>query len=601
MTSYFAASCLLHDAVAADYPPSSDRELLPGAPTAAAHGLAAQQSDDRKLLRLKQKAAHELTRQKLDLVTSQNPWLASAGQVTHQSANYSASLSRDSQQLIRALRNASVHGLDPDSYGLSKILRTVRALSGLEQPSMWNGHLLHTSQVSDSQRLRELLSAQMDHAFVRLATHLGQGVVDALSTQRGLFREVPKVNSEHLLESVWSGQKSAMQALKSVTPAQAEYRRLTTRMRDLLTERAAGIERPVIGHHDTLSVSMSHGDVMAVKHRLMETGELPSSTVLSPLFDADLKAALRQFQQRHGLEPDGAVSMLTRTALNLSIDDEIRAVALSLERWRWMPRDLGQRHLYINIPDYRVVFHDGPEKRMSMVAVVGSVEHQTPTFSRDMSYIEFNPTWTVPSSITNEELIPKERDQPGYLMSRQFDFLKRVNDQLVVVPPEMVTADDLRREPFAYTLRQRSGAMNDLGRMKFMMPNPHAIYLHDTLAKKHFFLNERAYSHGCIRLSDPDGMAKLLMTEDGYSPDDIRQALQNPRTHRVPIRVPIPTHLTYMTTWIDADGILQRRPDIYQHDAALMNALQSSDSLLSTLNQPTASLDGPGLVARGEI
>ncbi len=165
----------------------------------------------------------------------------------------------------------------------------------------------------------------------------------------------------------------------------------------------------------------------------------------------------------------------------------------------------------------------------------------------------------------------------------------------------MVTSDDFQSEPFPYTLRQRSGPMNDLGRMKFMMPNPYAIYLHDTPAKKHFFLNDRAYSHGCIRLSDPDGMATFLMTEDGYSPADIRQALRNPRTHRIQLRAPIPTHLTYMTTWIDTNGSLQRRGDIYQHDTALLNALQAGDTLVSTLNQPTASLTDPALPVRGKI
>ena len=134
-----------------------------------------------------------------------------------------------------------------------------------------------------------------------------------------------------------------------------------------------------------------------------------------------------------------------------------------------------------------------------------------------------------------------------------------------------------------------------------MMPNPYAIYLHDTQAKRHFALTERAFSHGCIRLSDPDALARLLMAEDGYSSSAIRKALQAPQTHRIRIRHQIPTHLTYMTTWIDDAGTLQRRPDIYEHDAALTIALQASDTLLSTLNPPTASFTDPPLPARGKI
>lgn len=526
-----------------------------------------------------------------------SPWLVKEAWMTDQPLE----LSENSRQLIRAIRNASVHGLNPDSYGLAEIMVTIEALSETGSAVLPGERVQGPATGQSDAQVSKSLSNQMDRAFTHLATHLGQGVVDARSTQLELFRDAPTVNTADLLESVRKGQQNAMQALESVTPTHSEYQRLTGRMRNLLTERAAGIERPVIRTYTNLTESMNHPDVMVVKHRLMDTGELPPDTALTPAFDGELKAALRRFQQRNGLEPDGDVGSRTRRALNLSIDDEIRAVALSLERWRWMPRELGQKHLYINIPDYRVEFREAMETRMTMVAVVGAKDHQTPAFTRDMSYIEFNPTWTVPSTITNEELIPREREQPGYLASRQFDFLAYVDGQLEVVSPSMVTAEVLQSEPFPYTLRQRSGPMNDLGRMKFMMPNPYAIYLHDTQAKKHFFLNERAYSHGCIRLSDPNGMATLLMTEDGYSPADISRALKNPDTHRVQLRAPIPTHLTYMTTWVDASGSLQRRADIYQHDTILLNALQAAGTLLSTLNQATASLEPQSLPIRGQI
>lgn len=521
---------------------------------------------------------------------AQSPWLVEAGQLTHRSVSPSAPLSENSRQLINAIRNAQVHGLNPERYGLSQIMIASDALSDVAAPLPSSENLPATASLLDMAHLRTVFSTRMDQAFVQLASHLGEGVVDARATQRDLYRDAPTVNTGHLLESVRSARQTATQALESVTPLHAEYQRLTHRMRNLLTERAAGIERPVIGDNDTLSVAMSHADVMDIKHRLIESGELPPGTVTTPYFDTVLASALRQFQRRHGLEPDGTVGRQTREALNLSIDDEIRAVALSLERWRWMPRQLGDKHLYINIPDYRVVFRDGADTRLSMVAVVGAVDHQTPTFSRDMSYMEFNPTWTVPQSIANAELIPKEREQPGYLRSRQFDYLKRVGNRLVRVPPDTVSAADFLSKPFPYTLQQRGGGLNDLGRIKFMMPNPYAIYLHDTPSKHHFSLAERAFSHGCIRLSDPDAMASLLMREDGNSPERIRKALQASNTHRIALRTHIPTHLTYMTTWIDDAGTLQRRGDIYQHDSALMSALQASDTLLATLNQPTASL-----------
>jgi len=195
--------------------------------------------------------------------------------------------------------------------------------------------------------------------------------------------------------------------------------------------------------------------------------------------------------------------------------------------------------------------------------------------------MEFNPTWTVPASIANKTLIPKERRRPGYLQSRNFDFLKRVNGQLVKVPPASVTRDMFNRKYFPYILRQRGGPINALGRMKFMMPNQYAIYLHDTQAKKHFTLNDRAYSHGCIRLSDPDAMARALMSGDGYSDAKIERSLSSKKTHTVRFRQPIPTHLVYLTSWVDDNGELQHRPDIYRNDAAVLEALKEAGTLLT--------------------
>ncbi|NND92681.1 MAG: L,D-transpeptidase family protein, partial [Granulosicoccus sp.] len=372
----------------------------------------------------------DLTAAQRNALGTYGPWLTSDG------------LSGNAQQLIRAIQNAYVHGLDADSYFLPQILRTVDTLTHLDKPDTQADHLAHSVHLPDTDTLRNDLSALMSRAFMRLATHLGQGVVDARATQRELYRDVPRVEAVSLLESVSLGHVSAAGALDSVTPKHADYQRLTWRMRDLLTERSSGIERIVIHGLDELSTGSSDDEVMEVRFRLVETGDLPLNTVMSTVFDDTLHVAVKQFQQRHGLRTSGIIDRSTRNALNLTIDEEIAAVALSLERWRWMPRELGDKHLYVNIPDYRVVFRDTGQTRLSMVAVVGAVEHQTPSFSREMTYLEFNPTWTVPANITNAELIPLERRQPGYLVSRQFDFFKRVDNSLVSVAAADITEAD---------------------------------------------------------------------------------------------------------------------------------------------------------------
>ncbi|MFK7852871.1 MAG: murein L,D-transpeptidase [Granulosicoccus sp.] len=514
--------------------------------------------------------SRDLSGHELAALEKYGPWLTAEG------------ISNNAQQLIRAIQNSRIHGFNPKAYGETQIMRTMDTLTHIDtQRTISNNPLAHFDP--RIVHLRDKLNRLLDVGFAKLVTHHGQGLVDARAIQKGLYRDVPVVPLDTYKQALSTGVKSVREIIRSAQPASTEYHRLTQRMRDLLTEYASGIDRVSIEPTGNLWATHRHDEVFTIKRRLIETGDLPLSTVLTPFFDADLVVALEQFQKRNGLISSGIVDLKTREALNFSIRDEITAVSLSLERWRWMPRDLGDKHLFVNIPDYRVLVKEGEESTLSMVAVVGAVEHPTPTFSKDLSYMEFNPTWTVPAKIANRELLPKERRKPGYLASRNFDYLKRVGNKLVKVPSTEVTQQDFQQNPFPYVLQQRGGPGNALGRMKFMMPNPYAIYLHDTQAKRHFTLNDRAFSHGCIRLSEPDRLAQLLLKSDGYSAANIEQALTKKNTHRVRFRTPIPTHLTYITSWVDDTGAWQTRPDIYGHNPPLTSALRASNSLLSLI------------------
>lgn len=516
------------------------------------------------------------------------PWLTEDG------------LSNNAQQLIRHIQEAGIHGLNPDAYHLKNILRTVDALSLLDKPDTHADWSVNTIHYPNTSHLRRVFTPLMNRAFSKLLSNLGRGVVDARRVQNKLYRDVPVVQPAEVLALVSNGLTSVDDAIKAATPSQAYYQQLTQRMRDLLTERASRVRRTQV--HNTGDLSETHllADITRVKYRLHETGDLPADFNATSLYDEQLESALTHFQQRHGLEANGALTRATRDALNLSVENEIKAVALSLERWRWMPRALGEKHVFINIPDYRLEVKNGDATSLSMVTVVGATAHQTPTFSRDMSYLEFNPTWTVPTKIANAELIPRERRRPGYLASRQFVYLERVDNRLVQIPSSQVTSEDFQKEHFPYMLQQKGGPINALGRIKFMLPNPYAIYLHDTQAKKHFTLNDRAYSHGCIRLSEPDRLATFLMREDGYTASEISTALSSNDTLRKRLRTTVPTHITYLTTWVDSDNNLQRRKDVYGHDKALLKALTETDTLVSTLDSSIDMPYPPQLLASGE-
>ncbi|MGK0228943.1 MAG: murein L,D-transpeptidase YcbB/YkuD [Gammaproteobacteria bacterium] len=500
------------------------------------------------------------------------PWLTAKG------------YSSNAQELILSINDARVHGLNPEAYNLSAILKTASSIAQLSSANTpkTGGSSELTSAIA---YYRVNFDKQLGEAFTALANDLGKGATKAQEVQRQMFRAAPKVNAQEWLNAISKGRITVSQALDSLMPHDQAYHRLTARMRELLAERNSHKTRINVEESEERAKEFVAHDIQRIKLRLIETGELPKNTELNSEWDGNVQYALQAFQQRSGIPVSGTADTRTRKSLNLTLDKEIEAVALSLERWRWMPRVLGRKHLLVNLPDYQVVVRKDEKTLLSLATVVGAAVHATPTFSEDLQHIVFNPTWTVPKSITNRELIPRERRKPGYLKSRNFDIMQRDGDYLVKVDYDDVTTEDLNADRFPYVLQQRSGDGNALGRMKFMMPNQWSIYMHDTQAKRLFTHNDRAYSHGCIRLSDPEIMARTLLHEDGYTAQEIDAALALTDRKLVRLRTPIPTHITYMTSWVDEYGTLNRRTDVYNHDEALISALKTNNTLLTILNQ----------------
>ena len=497
------------------------------------------------------------------------PWLDAGG-----------GASENARQLLAQLAEVDSHGLNAADYDLAGLRDALATLRG-------SAHA-RTGSV-ESLLARDALERRFDAAFTALARDLGRGAVDGRAVQSRLFRDRLDPDIDALHDALVRGELDLDSALASVAVAHPGYERLRGKMKALLAERASGIDRVAIGGSAELLPGQRHRDIMGIKARLIEIGELERRTVLTPMFDAELALAIQRFQRRHGLEAAARIDEPTREALARTVEQDLDDLALSLERWRWLPRDFGSRHVIVDLPDYRLQLIDDGRAIVDMPVVIGSRRFPTPSFSREMSYMEFNPTWTVPASITDRELIPRERRNPGHLESRQFDFLALVEGKLREIPRESVTAEDFEKKPFPYKLRQRGGPQNALGRVKFMMPNPYSIYLHDTPTKRHFALHERAYSHGCVRLADPDRLAKVLMELDGKRAGDIERVFANPLTNRVWLKTHVPTHLVYLTTRVDENGTLQRRSDVYGYDPALREALRERGLLPS--EHPSVVLD----------
>jgi len=328
---------------------------------------------------------------------------------------------------------------------------------------------------------------------------------------------------------------------------------------------------PTVPLGDALKPGMSDPRVPALRARLAVTEEV---AVAAPpgqeeLYGDELVAAVQAFQARHGLEIDGIAGNQTMIALNVPIEDRIEALVVAMERWRWMPADLGSDHLLVNIAGFDLRFVRDGALADQMAVVVGKPYHKTPVFSDKVQTVEFNPYWNVPASIAVKEELPKLRSNPGRLAAQGFEAVQGNR----VIPVSAVNWGRYGPGNFPFKLRQRPGPRNALGQVKFLFPNKFNVYLHDTPARSLFSRPERAFSHGCIRLSRPIDLAEeVLALQGGWSRERIGGVLASGERTVIKVETPLPVHISYFTAWVD-NGQANFRGDIYEQDEKLVAAL----------------------------
>ncbi|MBY6210167.1 L,D-transpeptidase family protein [Microbulbifer agarilyticus] len=312
---------------------------------------------------------------------------------------------------------------------------------------------------------------------------------------------------------------------------------------------------------------MQYGDLtlssdMAAVTAQNTAGATDKTKSTADLYDQQLRKGVERFQRRHGLRADGVVDKRTRDALNTPPKKRLETLEANLARWQQTPKDLGPRYLVVNIPEYTLRLMQNEQEQYQMRVVVGKTKHQTPRLSTRMTRVVFNPTWTVPRSIALKELLPKGA---GTLTSRGY---RLVNNRGKSVPFSGANLRALRLGGVA--LRQRGGEGNALGRFKFIIPNQQAIFLHDTQKKELFGRNQRAFSHGCVRLQKPRELAQIVLADQGrpgkWDQERLARFTTGSRTRSVELDQPIPVHIVYWTAWVDEEGLLNFRPDIYQLD-----------------------------------
>lgn len=406
---------------------------------------------------------------------------------------------------------------------------------------------------------------QLSLAIAAYARDAYAGRVDPASISPNITVKRHLPDPIEALRSV-AGAADPAAALAAFNPPHAGFAMLKRALAELRAEEA-GADNVRVPEGRVLKLGMKDPRVAILRERLgVPSGEAPE------LYDADVEAAVKAFQQTSGLHVDGILGRGTLGMLNAGSGDRIANVIANMERWRWLPRDLGDHYVFVNIPDFSLkVVHNGKATFRTRV-VVGKPSNQTPVFSAQMQYIIVNPYWHVPSSIAAKEMLPEIMANPRAFFARQgieVLYKGRVVDPGLVNWP--VVASLSKNLPISF--RQPPGERNALGRIKFMFPNQHAVYLHDTPLRNLFEKDYRAFSHGCVRVQNPLRFADaLLVEEDGWDGARLEQMFGGPEK-RVDLSRFIPVHLTYFTAFVDEDGKLIFRDDLYGHNARVRAAL----------------------------
>jgi len=288
--------------------------------------------------------------------------------------------------------------------------------------------------------------------------------------------------------------------------------------------------------------------------------EAPSARAeSSDVLDEELMDAIKQFQREHGLNEDGIPGTETLAAMNVPLSERVRQLELNLERWRWLPEQLGETHVLVNVPTFELTAVEAGQTALKMRVVTGTQRTPTPIFHSAIETVVLSPYWNVPRSILQGEVRPGLAKDPGYLRRKNMEVLR--NGKLVDLGSVSLKDPSVR-------VRQRPGPGNSLGNVKFLFPNEFNVYLHDTPSDSLFARAERSLSHGCVRLEKPFEMARWVLQHDPeWTDENIQAAMDSGRERHVRLATQIPVYIVYQTAWVNDDGMLVFAKDLYGHDS----------------------------------
>lgn len=470
------------------------------------------------------------------------------------------------------LANAAVHGLKPKNYDTETLRQKLQPALKLK-PGSYKDLALYDTALSIS-----LLRFLHDLHYGRVNP---QGINFNLKLREKKLIDLPLLIKNSL------AQNTLAQLPLSVEPTLKQYQKLKPALAHY-RELAANAPPFKLDVKKTLHPGESHPQIAELRRFLITVGDLPedktlSSTEKSSLYTDAIVTGVKKFQKRHGLTADGHIGTSSVAALNVPLSERVTQIELAMERLRWLPELSTGASIIVNIPAFQLWAFDAIDQPdaniINMRVVVGNaLKTQTPVLMAEMHFIDFMPYWNVPYSIIKKEILPKIIQNKNYLDKENMELVSvfRDGEKPTALNEE---AMNLLKEG-KLRIRQRPGGKNALGRVKFIFPNKDDVYLHDTPANALFSKSRRDFSHGCVRVENPQKLAEFaLKNQDAWNPESIQIAMNTPKTQRVILKKPIPVLFFYTTAFFDQYDNIEFYPDIYGHDAVLLGVLSKPDDL----------------------
>ena len=451
--------------------------------------------------------------------------------------------------LFKALSQSGNHGLPTARYDAAGLQAKMKA--------------------AKTPRDRGQVEVELSRTFLQFARDLQTGVLVPSRVDRAIVRQVPYRDRTSYLVNFTKSSPSGF--FKALAPKTTEYNALMKeklRMERLLAKGGWAQTVPA----KTLKPGQSGDAVAIMRNRLIAMGFLKRTNTQT--YDANIQAAVQQFQLAHGLAADGVAGPGTMAEINRDVQYRLQSIIVAMERERWVNQERGKRHVLVNIPDFTAKVVDNGKVTFQTRSVVGANQDDRPTpeFSDVMEFMVINPSWYVPRSIVTKEYLPA--------LKRNRNAVKHIeitDSRGRKVNRGAVNFSQYTEKTFPFAMRQPPSKGNALGLVKFMFPNVHNIYQHDTPAKNLFGREVRAYSHGCVRLADPFDFAYTLLAKQQSNPEQYFQSvLATGRETRVDLKSPVPVHIIYRTAFTTPKGHTQYRRDIYGRDAKVWRALSNA-------------------------